>query len=179
MCVCLLISLALPERQSQQVFKVLIELFNFFFFTFIWKFYILHIDVSPQGWDLTARCKVSRGRCPELHTSEPAQSSARCDPGKWPPTGAAAGGGRTAAPDSWLLGCPADRPPGVGKERWGEGRKSVKCVLLSAPRNWRDWESSMDHDGLQVCRHAKYTAKLSFDKSIPFFLWFFHFTYNS
>lgn len=99
-------------------------------------FYSWHIDVSPQGWDLTAKCRVFRGHCLELHTSEQAQSSARCDPGKWPPTGAAAGGGQTAAPDSWLLGCPADRPPGVGEGRREEGGRvwDVFCSFLQVKR---------------------------------------------
>lgn len=74
------------------------------------------INLSPQGWDPTAACRASRGRCPELHTSAPGRSSARCGPGKWPPTGGATDGGLTAAPGSWLLGCPVDRPPGVGRE---------------------------------------------------------------
>lgn len=99
---------------------------TFFFFFFNVDF----VDLSPQGWDLTAGCRASRGRCPELHTSGPAQSSARCDPGKWPPTGAAAGGGPTAAPDSWLLGCPADKPPGGGGENSG-GRGRVWDVFRS------------------------------------------------
>lgn len=97
--------------------------------SYVVSFESWYVDLSPQGWDPTARCRVSRGHCPELRTSEPAQSSARCDPGKWPPIGAAAGGGPTAAPDSWLLGCPANRPPGVGKEMREEGGKSVRCVL--------------------------------------------------
>ncbi len=73
------------------------------------------IDLSPRVWDPTAGCRASRGRCPEHHTSVPDRSSARCGPGKWQPTGVAEGGGLTAAPGSWLLGCPADRPPGGGR----------------------------------------------------------------
>lgn len=72
------------------------------------------INLSPLGWDPTAGCRASRGRCPELHTSVPGQSSARYGQGKWLPTGGAEGGGLTAAPGSWLLGYPADRLPGWG-----------------------------------------------------------------
>lgn len=73
--------------------------------------------ILPQGWDLRAGCRASRGHCPGLRTSAPGQSSARCGPGRWPPTGGAGGEGLTAAPGSWLLGCPADRPPVGGEER--------------------------------------------------------------
>lgn len=44
---------------------------------------------SPQGWGRRGGCRASRGRCPAPHTTGPSQSSARCGPGRWPPTGAA------------------------------------------------------------------------------------------
>lgn len=83
------------------------------------------INLSPRGWDLRAAYRASRGRCPGLHTSAPGRSSARCGPDKWPPTGGAGGGGPTAAPGSWLLGCPADRPPGGGEDREEGVRKNT------------------------------------------------------
>lgn len=89
------------------------------------------INVSPRGWDPTAACRASRGRCPEHHTSAPGRSSARCGPGKWQPTGGAGGVGLTAAPGSWLLGCPADRPPGGGEsERVMQNDECERCLVV-------------------------------------------------
>lgn len=84
------------------------------------------INLSPQGLDQTTRCRAFRVHYHELRTSGPGQSSARCDPGIWRPTGEAVGEGPKAAPGSLLLDYPADRPP---DERESRGKDTGMIIL--------------------------------------------------
>lgn len=65
----------------------------------------------PQVWGLTGGCRVSHERCLEHRTTGPSRSCARCGRGRWPPTDAGEGEGRSAAPDRSQSGSPVDTPP--------------------------------------------------------------------
>lgn len=55
---------------------------------------------SPQGWGRRGGCRASAWRCP-APTTGPSQSSARCGPGRWPPTGRSRGWGVVSCSGRW------------------------------------------------------------------------------